>query len=107
MVSDAGSVTPFMRECLSGCDALMLEFNYDPEMLRNGPYPAKLQKRVGGEYGHLSNGQAAELLTQIDRSRLQHLVLTHLSEKNNTPGLALAAAAQAIEDAPPWLVCAH
>lgn len=107
MVSDAGSVTPFMRECLSGCDALMLEFNYDPEMLRNGPYTAKLQKRVGGEYGHLSNGQAAELLMQIDRSKLQHLVLTHLSEKNNTPGLALSAAAQALDDAPPWLVCAH
>jgi phosphoribosyl 1,2-cyclic phosphodiesterase len=107
VVSDAGSVTPFMRQNLSGCDALMLEFNYDPEMLLKGPYPPKLQKRVSGEFGHLSNAQAAELLVQIDRSRLQHLVLTHLSEKNNTPGLALSAAAQAIDDAPPWLVCAH
>jgi phosphoribosyl 1,2-cyclic phosphodiesterase len=107
VISDAGSVTPFMRQSLSGCDALMLEFNYDVEMLRKGPYPPKLQKRVGGEFGHLSNEQAATLLTQIDRSRLQHLVLTHLSEKNNTPDLALAAAAQALEDAPPWMVCAH
>ena len=107
VLSDAGSVTPFMLECLSGCDALMLEFNHDVQMLWDGPYPPKLRDRVGGHLGHLSNAQAATLLTQIDRSRLQHLVLTHISEKNNTPELALAAAAEAMGGTPPWMVCAH
>lgn len=107
VLSDAGAVTPHMRSCLSGCDALMLEFNYDPEMLRVGPYPPSLKARVGGNLGHLSNQQSAELLAQMDVSRLQHLVLTHLSEKNNRPELALAAAQQALGALPPWLVCAH
>ncbi|MGH8460112.1 MAG: MBL fold metallo-hydrolase [Stenotrophobium sp.] len=106
VLSDAGSVTPFMRECLSGCDALMLEFNHDVQMLWDGPYPPKLRDRVGGHLGHLSNAQSATLLTQIDHSRLQHLVLTHISEKNNTPELALAAAAE-VMGTPPWMVCAH
>ena len=107
VLSDAGSVTPFMRECLSGCDALMLEFNYDIEMLANGPYPPKLRDRVGGNLGHLSNAQSAALLQQIDVSRLQVLALTHLSEKNNTPALARAAACAAMGRDEPWMICAH
>jgi phosphoribosyl 1,2-cyclic phosphodiesterase len=107
VLSDAGSVTPHMRERLSGLDALMLEFNYDPQMLADGPYPPPLKARVGGNLGHLSNPQSAALLQQIDCTRLQHLVLTHLSEKNNTPALALAAAEQGLGAAPPWMVCAH
>ncbi len=96
-LSDAGSFTEPMREALSACDALMLEFNHDRTMLANGPYPPPLRARVGGELGHLSNEQSAGFLRTIDCSRLRHLVLTHLSEKNNTPGLALAAARSAIE----------
>lgn len=107
VLSDAGSVTPFMRECLSGCDALMLEFNHDSEMLANGPYPPKLRDRVGGNLGHLSNAQSAALLQQIDVSRLQVLVLTHLSEKNNTPELARAAACAALGRDESWMICAH
>lgn len=107
VLSDAGSVTPHMRACLSGLDALLLEFNYDPQMLADGPYPPPLKARVGGNLGHLSNRQSAELLKQIDCTRLQHLVLTHLSEKNNKPELALAAAREGLGDAPPWMVCAH
>lgn len=107
VISDAGSITPFMREQLSGCDALMLEFNHDVQMLADGPYPPSLRARVGGNLGHLSNVQAAQLLTQIDVSRLQHLVLTHISEKNNKPELALAAARDALGHAPEWLICAR
>jgi phosphoribosyl 1,2-cyclic phosphodiesterase len=105
VLSDAGSVTPYMRQTLGGCDALMLEFNHDVQMLANGPYPPKLQERVGGPLGHLSNMQSAELVRSIDVTRLRHLVLTHLSEKNNTPELALAAAAPHAASAE--VVCAH
>ena len=95
MLTDAGSITPHMIEVLDGVDALLLECNHDPRMLSNGPYPPRLQARVGGSYGHLSNAQAAELLGGIDERRLQHLVLAHLSEKNNHPELAEAAVVDA------------
>ncbi|HUR39931.1 MAG TPA: MBL fold metallo-hydrolase [Verrucomicrobiae bacterium] len=108
VLSDAGSVTDAMRAALSGCDALMLEFNHDVDMLENGPYEPPLKRRVGGPLGHLSNMQAAELVTSIDIARLRHLVLTHLSQKNNTPELALAAALGALGVvAEREVVCAH
>ncbi|MGH8313497.1 MAG: MBL fold metallo-hydrolase, partial [Gammaproteobacteria bacterium] len=68
-----------------------------------GPYPAKLKKRVGGQFGHLSNAQAAELLMELDCGKLQHLVAAHLSEKNNTPQLARAALAQALDCELDWV----
>lgn len=107
VLSDAGHLTEHMRRTLDACDALMLEFNHDPEMLANGPYAAALKRRVGGDYGHLSNRQAAALLQRIDCSRLQHLVLTHLSETNNTPQRALAAAHGANCCDPALIVCAE
>ena len=107
VISDAGHITAHMRGVLSGLDALLLEFNHDVAMLARGPYPPSLKDRVGGMVGHLSNVQSAQLLREVDCSRLQHLVLTHLSEKNNTPALALAAAREAFGSAPDWLVCAH
>lgn len=91
MLTDSGSVTPHMISSLSGCDALMLECNYDPQLLRDGPYPPSLKRRIQGDYGHLSNGQAAELLARIDRSRLRQLVVSHISETNNCPQRALDA----------------
>lgn len=107
ILSDAGSVTPYMRQSLSGCDALLLEFNHDPEMLAQGPYTTKLKKRVAGPWGHLNNQQAAELLGAIDISRLQHLVIAHISQVNNTPALARAAAINALSSDPEWLCVAH
>ena len=94
ILTDAGSLTPHLVATLDGMDALLVECNHDLDMLRNGPYPPRLQARVGGDYGHLSNRQAGELLSMIDHSSLQHLVLGHISEKNNTPELALDAVLQ-------------
>ena len=94
ILTDAGSLTPHLVATLDGMDALLVECNHDLDMLRNGPYPPRLQARVGGDYGHLSNHQAGELLSMIDHSSLQHLVIGHISEKNNTPELALDAVLQ-------------
>lgn len=107
MVSDLGHVTPHVRAVLDACDGLLLEFNHDVDMLARGPYPPVLKQRVAGNLGHLSNLQAAELLRELDRSRLRNLVLTHLSQKNNTPELAYRAACDALDDDPPWLSCAQ
>ena len=91
LLTDLGSITPFVTEQYRHCDALMLECNHDPRMLSTGPYPHALKLRVGGHWGHLSNQQAANLLQAIDSERLQHLVISHISEKNNTEALARQA----------------
>lgn len=91
VLTDAGTVTPRMCDALRDCDALMLEANHDPELLRDGPYPPSLQRRVGGAFGHLSNVQAAALLERVHHRRLAKLLLSHLSRQNNRPDLARAA----------------
>ncbi|MCG8436831.1 MAG: MBL fold metallo-hydrolase [Pseudomonadales bacterium] len=97
VLTDLGSITPHVVDAYSECDALVLECNHDPRMLANGPYPASLKRRVGGMLGHLSNAQAAALLRQANTDRLQHLVLSHLSEQNNTATLALAEIQAALD----------
>ncbi len=99
-LTDTGKISHLMVQRLSGCNAVVLEFNHDLEMLKNGPYPLPLQQRVRSSRGHLCNGDAAEFLRQILHSRLRHVVLAHLSEKNNTPYLAIEAARAVIEDNP-------
>jgi phosphoribosyl 1,2-cyclic phosphodiesterase len=64
LLTDTGRITAHIRDCLDGCDALMLECNHDPAMLAGGPYSASLKARVGGPLGHLSNAQAAGLLAR-------------------------------------------
>ena len=91
LLTDAGHVTPHIRHRLGECDALVLECNHDAEMLRRGPYPPFLRARVGGNFGHLGNHQAAELVDQLPHRRLTRLLLAHLSEKNNHPDLARQA----------------
>ena len=93
IATDLGVASHLVKEHLSGCTALILESNHDPERLyANDNYPWPLKQRVRSRVGHLSNGEAAALLDDLDRSRLLHLVLAHLSEENNTPELALDAA---------------
>ncbi|WP_348766759.1 MBL fold metallo-hydrolase [uncultured Salinisphaera sp.] len=107
ILSDSGYATPHVREMVDACDALVLECNHDPDMLATGPYPASLKRRVAGKLGHLSNQQAAELLTQIDATGLQQLVVAHISESNNRPELAQAALAQALSTTADWVHVAN
>jgi phosphoribosyl 1,2-cyclic phosphodiesterase len=106
VLTDTGRVTPHILACLDGCDALLLECNHDAGMLADGPYSPALKLRVGGPLGHLSNGQAGELLARLDYSRLQHLVAAHLSEKNNRPALARNALAQVAGCSADWIAVA-
>jgi phosphoribosyl 1,2-cyclic phosphodiesterase len=103
VLTDIGAPTRHVESTLSGCDALVLECNHDPDLLANGSYPGWLKARIGGPFGHLANGVAAALLAAIDRSRLRHVVAAHLSEKNNRPELARAALAGALGCAPGWI----
>lgn len=107
ILTDLGRVTPHVLECYTGLDALMLEANHDADMLASGPYHHRLKRRVAGNYGHLSNDQAACLLGSVDVSRLQHIVAAHLSEQNNTQALAKAAFAEALGCTEDWIEIAH
>ncbi len=97
-LTDLGVCTPHIYEKLHSANALLIECNYDLEMLRNGPYPASLQSRIRSRFGHLGNQQAAQVLSQIDHQQLQTILLGHLSERNNTPELARATVSAQLEN---------
>lgn len=98
VLTDAGQPTPHLVDVLGGCDALVLECNHDPDMLANSTYPPSLRRRIGGDFGHLSNAASAEILAALDRSRLRMVVGAHLSQQNNRPELAMAALQAALAE---------
>jgi len=103
VLTDTGSGTVHIEQMLSGCHALVLECNHDVEMLMNGDYPPSLKQRVGGRFGHLNNQESADILARLDVSKLQHLIVAHLSRKNNTPELAVKALSGAIGCEESWV----
>ncbi len=96
--TDTGKVSHLMERRLSSCEAIVLEFNHDLEMLRNGPYPLPLQQRVRSSRGHLSNEDGAAFLAKLAGGKVRLAVLAHLSEKNNRPELASYAARKIVGD---------
>ena len=86
-VTDLGVPSPELIAALPEAHGVMLESNYDEDMLRNGGYPEHLQARIRSNYGHLSNAQAMGLLREHTNGALRTLVLGHLSENNNTPDI--------------------
>jgi phosphoribosyl 1,2-cyclic phosphodiesterase len=93
IVTDCGHDAPEVAQGFAGCDALILETNYDVTMLNYGPYPPSLKRRVGGRLGHLSNEQAASLLKQIMQlgPAPKLVIAAHISQANNRPQLAKSA----------------
>ena len=90
ILTDLGHVFKDLVSLVSSLDAVFLESNYDPAMLAAGPYPAYLKQRIKGPRGHLSNLEAAELLGRATEARrLKWACLSHLSEQNNHPDVAL------------------
>ena len=83
LITDLGRSTRLVEDRLKNCHSLIIEFNYEPSMLEDGPYPLHLKKRIRGPEGHLSNQQAGELLGAVAHKDLQRVVLAHLSETNN------------------------
>jgi phosphoribosyl 1,2-cyclic phosphodiesterase len=90
IVTDIGYMPPKLLSRLSGCQMLLLESNYDEQMLLYGPYPASLKKRIYGRKGHLSNKDCGESLRKLVAAGVRQVALGHLSEENNTPETALA-----------------
>ncbi len=96
--TDLGCTYETLAEEIASCHALFIESNYDPDMLRNGPYPPHLQARIRGRGGHIANAETARLLDDAGR-HLAWACLAHLSEKNNDPALALATSRDQLGDA--------
>ncbi|HET9679597.1 MAG TPA: MBL fold metallo-hydrolase [Gammaproteobacteria bacterium] len=107
VLTDTGHITPHIIESYTGLDALILEANHDKTMLAEGIYPPALKQRVGGLLGHLSNCQSADLLRQLDVSRLKHLIAAHLSDKNNHPDLVSQLFSQTLNCSPDWITLAQ
>jgi phosphoribosyl 1,2-cyclic phosphodiesterase len=90
ILTDCGHDAPDVAQGFAGCDLLVLEANHDVTMLRYGPYPPSLKRRVGGRLGHLSNDQAGSLLKMIVQAgpAPKLVIAAHLSQANNRPQLA-------------------
>jgi phosphoribosyl 1,2-cyclic phosphodiesterase len=91
ILTDLGHPFGGLGEMVATLDAVVLESNYDPDMLACGPYPEFLKRRIRGLRGHLSNDESAGLVKAWASPRLQWACLAHLSEQNNDPDLAVGA----------------
>ena len=89
IMTDLGHVTDDIKSMALGCDAILIESNYDNDMLITGPYDYVLKRRVGGPYGHLSNDDCARMIKELIDSGTKKFILGHLSQNNNLPEVAL------------------
>ena len=97
ILTDLGHVFAGLDAVIDSLDAVLLESNYDPRLLAEGPYPEFLKQRIAGLGGHLSNEESAGLLSRAFARRLKWACLAHLSEQNNEPALALQAHQQMLD----------
>jgi phosphoribosyl 1,2-cyclic phosphodiesterase len=96
ILTDLGRPDAAVARTLHGAHVLVLEFNYDPELMANGPYSPALQRRITGGRGHLSNEEAGQMLELLADPELHTVVLAHISKKTNRPELALESARAAL-----------
>ncbi len=85
VLTDLGHPFVELIELFPSLDAVLLESNYDPDMLEHGPYHENLKDRIRSDAGHISNEEAATLVRDHAGGRLQKVMLAHLSAINNTP----------------------
>ncbi len=108
LATDVGQPTDEMRRAMKGATRLIIETDFDEQMLREGPYPEVLKHRITSGYGHLSNARTAELLTQVyfptgkdTPTSLRNVYLCHLSGQNNLPSIAVNAIKEVLPETVP------
>lgn len=94
--TDTGSINEELLRGLEGADLALIEANHDLQMLRNGPYPYYLKRRILSPTGHLSNDDCARLALHLAKSGTGNIILGHLSRENNTPEKAHEAVFAAV-----------
>lgn len=97
VATDIGHITDSVVKNLTGCDAVLLESNYDEHMLQTGPYPMHLKVRIAGAKGHLDNKDAGKLATYLAKNGTKQIMLGHLSNENNSPEIAFSEVARELE----------
>ena len=85
IATDIGMLDSVVKEQIRKADNIVIEANYDTEMLEKGSYPYILKQRIASPFGHLSNAESARFLAEIYRPEVKNIMLCHLSENNNTP----------------------
>ena len=89
IATDIGMLDKVVKEQIRRTENIVIEANYDMEMLDKGSYPYILKQRISGPFGHLSNVESARFLAEIYHPRIKNIMLCHLSENNNTPNRAM------------------
>ena len=98
IATDTGYISTELLNDITGCRLVYLESNHDVDMLKTGPYPFQLQKRILSNVGHLSNNACADALRALVNKGSTHFVLAHLSMENNTPQLAYETSTNALRE---------
>lgn len=97
LCTDMGVVTEEICQGLLGADTVLIESNHDENMLRSGPYPYSLKRRILSDRGHLSNENCAKLALYLAENGTERIILGHLSRENNSPELAYDCACRALK----------
>ncbi len=98
VATDLGAISERARHYISQAHYLMIEANYDKEMLIKGTYPDYLKRRIQTDRGHMDNVETAAFLSEIYTPQLKYIFLCHLSNDNNTPEIALSTISKALKD---------
>jgi phosphoribosyl 1,2-cyclic phosphodiesterase len=98
IVTDLGHICQTSASYIKSANLLVIESNYDEQMLENGRYPHFLKSRIKSNHGHLGNLQTSEFLADIVNGNLSHICLAHLSKNNNTPEIVLQTLLQAFTE---------
>lgn len=98
VATDMGYVTKGVADIVKGSRSVVLEANYDEQMLKNGSYPFSLKKRILGKAGHLCNNDTAKFASYLFENGTEKIILGHLSDENNTPEIAYKTVFQKIKD---------
>jgi phosphoribosyl 1,2-cyclic phosphodiesterase len=96
--TDIGHMNRELLSYIEGNDLLLLESNHDIEMLKVGPYPWSLKKRILGDHGHLSNENCAKVIAYLAERGTRNFILGHLSQENNFPELAYQTTFNALNE---------
>lgn len=88
--TDVGNLSSGVKEILCGCEYVVIESNHDLQMLKDGPYPYYLKRRITSDIGHLSNNNCADFLPILVNKGAKSIVLAHLSRENNSPAIAFS-----------------
>lgn len=100
IATDTGCISEEIASALAGVGTVVIESNHDVQMLRDGPYPFYLKKRILSDNGHLSNDDCACFARSLAESGTEQIILGHLSRENNRPGIALETVGAALEGLP-------